>query len=79
MKKIINLLLLSIVAFAFFGCNQPTGPSEEELQKQREEQDTLLEDAEVTEQEEPKKVPKKDQISLEEIDDRLMTIDDFLK
>ena len=26
-----------------------------------------------------KKIPKKDQISLEEIDDRLMTIDDFLK
>lgn len=41
MKKIINLLLLSIVAFAFFGCNQPTGPSEEELQKQREEQEKL--------------------------------------
>ncbi len=41
MKKIINLLLLSIVAFAFLGCNQPTGPSEEELQKQREEQEKL--------------------------------------
>lgn len=41
MKKIINLLLLSIVAFTFFGCNQPTGPSEEELQKQREEQEKL--------------------------------------
>ncbi len=41
MKKIINLLLLSIVAFAFFGCNQPTGLSEEELQKQREEQEKL--------------------------------------
>ena len=48
------------------------------LEKPREEQDTLLEDSEVV-QEEPKKVPKKDQISLEEIDDRLMTIDDFLK
>ena len=55
---------------AFVVCN---------LEKPREEQDTLLEDAEVTEQEEPKKVPKKDQISLDEIDDRLMTIDDFLK
>lgn len=41
MKKFINLLLLSIVAFTFFGCNQPTGPSEEELQKQREEQEKL--------------------------------------
>lgn len=41
MKKIINLLLLSFVAFAFLGCNQPTGPSEEELQKQREEQEKL--------------------------------------
>lgn len=41
MKKFINLLLLSIVAFAFLGCNQPTGPSEEELQKQREEQEKL--------------------------------------
>lgn len=38
MKK---LLLLSFVAFAFLGCNQPTGPSEEELQKQREEQEKL--------------------------------------
>lgn len=41
MKKFINLLLLSILAFAFLGCNQPTGPSEEELQKQREEQEKL--------------------------------------
>ena len=41
MKKIINLLLLSFVAVAFLGCNQPTGPSEEELQKQREEQEKL--------------------------------------
>jgi len=41
MKKFINLLLLSIVAFTFFGCNQSTGPSEEELQKQREEQEKL--------------------------------------
>lgn len=41
MKKIINLLLLSFVTFAFLGCNQPTGPSEEELQKQREEQEKL--------------------------------------
>lgn len=41
MKKFINLLLLSFVAFAFLGCNQPTGPSEEELQKQREEQEKL--------------------------------------
>ena len=28
---------------------------------------------------EEKKIPKKEQISLSEIDDRLMTIDDFLK
>ena len=28
---------------------------------------------------EEKKIPKKEQISLQEIDDRLMTIDDFLK
>ena len=35
------MLLLSIVAFTFFGCNQSTGPSEEELQKQREEQEKL--------------------------------------
>ena len=41
MKKFINLLLLSFVAVAFLGCNQPTGPSEEELQKQREEQEKL--------------------------------------
>lgn len=41
MKRFINLLLLSILAFAFLGCNQPTGPSEEELQKQREEQEKL--------------------------------------
>lgn len=41
MKKFINLLLLSFVTFAFLGCNQPTGPSEEELQKQREEQEKL--------------------------------------
>lgn len=41
MKKFINLLFLSILAFAFLGCNQPTGPSEEELQKQREEQEKL--------------------------------------
>lgn len=32
----------------------------------------------VEEEEEPKKVAKKDKISLKEIDDRLMTIDDFL-
>lgn len=41
MKKFINLLLLSILAFTFLGCNQPTGPSEEELQKQKEEQEKL--------------------------------------
>lgn len=32
----------------------------------------------IEEEEEPKKVAKKDKISLKEIDDRLMTIDDFL-
>ena len=42
-----------------------TGPEEIEL-------------LDIEEEEEPKKVAKKDKISLKEIDDRLMTIDDFL-
>ena len=49
------------------------------LEKPREKQETLLKDSEIEEVEDTKKIPKKDQISLEEIDDRLMTIDDFLK
>ena len=49
-----------------------------ELTKVKKEQDTLV-DVEKKEVKEEVKVPKKDQISLQEIDDRLMTIDDFLK
>jgi len=48
------------------------------LVKPKEEQETLV-DAESVEVEEEKPVPKKERVSLEEIDDRLMTIDDFLK
>ena len=55
---------------AFVVCN---------LEKPREKQETLLKDSEIEEVDDTKKIPKKDQISLEEIDDRLMTIDDFLK
>ena len=51
------------------------------LTKETNTQEKLIEDTEVVEEvkEEVKKIPKKDQISLSEIDDRLMTIDDFLK
>ena len=51
------------------------------LSKAKKDQDVLIEADEVEEivEKEEKKAPKKDQISLQEIDDRLMTIDDFLK
>ena len=48
------------------------------LKKQNEKQEQLIE-TEDQPVDIPKKIPKKEQISLEEIDDRLMTIDDFLK
>ena len=52
------------------------------LSKTRKGQESLIEE-EVVEVKEPeieeKRIPKKDQVSLQEIDDRLMTIDDFLK
>ncbi|MBR2678130.1 MAG: DNA topoisomerase IV subunit A [Bacilli bacterium] len=47
------------------------------LTKIKKDQDSLIE-AEEVEVTEEVKTPKKDQISLQEIDDRLMTIDDFL-
>ena len=50
------------------------------LTKVKKEQDTLIDSNDVVEEKkEEVKTPKKDQISLQEIDDRLMTIDDFLK
>ena len=51
------------------------------LKKEANHQEQLVEVPEVEKQEvvEEKKIPKKEQISLQEIDDRLMTIDDFLK
>ena len=52
------------------------------IEKQSKEQEQLIEtnseNEEIKQSEEIKKIPKKDQISLDEIDDRLMTIDDFL-
>ena len=48
------------------------------LAKVKKEQETILEEEEIKEEKEEVKIPKKDQISLQEIDDRLMTIDDFL-
>ena len=49
------------------------------LTKPTEKQEELIEELTKEEpKEEVKKIPKKEQISLEEIDDRLMTIDDFL-
>lgn len=48
------------------------------LKQINKEQEQLIKDIEVEEKEE-KKIPKKEKISLQEIDDRLMTIDDFLK
>ena len=51
------------------------------LSKTRKGQESLIEEeveVKVLETEE-KRIPKKDQVSLQEIDDRLMTIDDFLK
>ena len=50
------------------------------LKKEANHQEQLIEvEEEKKEVVEEKKIPKKDQISLSEIDDRLMTIDDFLK
>ena len=51
------------------------------LKKENNHQEQLVEVPDEVKQEvvEEKKVPKKEQISLQEIDDRLMTIDDFLK
>ena len=50
------------------------------LTRVKKEQDALIDNEEVEEKQvkEEVKTPKKDQISLQEIDDRLMTIDDFL-
>ena len=47
------------------------------LEKPNLEQETLVESEELGVEEE-KPIPKKERVSLEEIDDRLMTIDDFL-
>ena len=47
------------------------------LKKAKQEQETIEVKEEVIE--EVKETPKKEKISLQEIDDRLMTIDDFLK
>ncbi|MBQ9019144.1 MAG: DNA topoisomerase IV subunit A [Bacilli bacterium] len=51
------------------------------LTKEVNTQEKLIDDNSIVEEDkvEVKKIPKKDQISLSEIDDRLMTIDDFLK
>ena len=51
------------------------------LKKENNHQEQLIEVPDEVKQEvvEEKKTPKKEQISLQEIDDRLMTIDDFLK
>ena len=50
------------------------------LKKEANHQEQLIEVEEAKKEVvEEKKIPKKDQISLSEIDDRLMTIDDFLK
>ncbi|MBR5370167.1 MAG: DNA topoisomerase IV subunit A [Bacilli bacterium] len=49
------------------------------LKKEANHQEQLVEVPEETPVVEEKKIPKKEQISLQEIDDRLMTIDDFLK
>ena len=50
------------------------------LKKENNHQEQLVEVPEVEKEVvEEKKIPKKEQISLQEIDDRLMTIDDFLK
>ncbi len=54
----------------------------ETLERPNKEQDSLLqkeEEPEIVEVLEEKKIPKKEKISLQEIDDKLMTIDDFLK
>ena len=49
------------------------------LKKEANHQEQLVEVPEEVKVPEEKKIPKKEQISLQEIDDRLMTIDDFLK
>ncbi len=49
------------------------------LKKENNHQEQLVEIPEEVKVVEEKKIPKKEQISLQEIDDRLMTIDDFLK
>ena len=50
------------------------------LMKLPRKQDSILSDEEVVEKEEiVEEVPKRERVSLQEIDDRLMTIDDFLK
>ena len=49
------------------------------LSKLEEHQEKLLDEEPVLITKEEKTTPKKEQISLQEIDDRLMTIDDFLK
>ena len=48
------------------------------LKKPEHEQEQLIEEPKIIQTVEEKKVPKKEKISLSEIDDRLMTIDDFL-
>ena len=49
------------------------------LEKPIKEQETLIDEPEIIEVIEEKKIPKKEKVSLKEIDDKLMTIDDFLK
>lgn len=49
------------------------------LKKEANHQEQIVEVEEEKQVVEEKKIPKKEQISLQEIDDRLMTIDDFLK
>ena len=49
------------------------------LVRPNQKQETIINTDEVLEEVEEKIIPKKDKISLDEIDDRLMTIDDFLK
>ena len=49
------------------------------LEKEEKHQEKLLDEPRIIEVlEEEKPAPKKEKISLQEIDDRLMTIDDFL-
>ena len=48
------------------------------LKKKNSKQDKIIDDVESEPIEEEKTIPMKEKISLKEIDDRLMTIDDFL-